>query len=120
MACASAMRSSRADDVEVRGPAGYEGRRGCFPPAPRRGSFGSGPLLDATRHQRSAPLVRVHSPVTAAHATHLAPCLSPRGHLSLAPAPDAPPLDPALADWLRRAFERGAGHGLLHCVGQEP
>jgi non-specific serine/threonine protein kinase len=43
----------------------------------------------------------------------LAPILTPHGHLALEEADDAQPLDPALAERLRDAFERGAGHGLL-------
>jgi len=43
----------------------------------------------------------------------LTPLLTPHGHLVLAPADDAPPLDPPLASRLREAFDRGTGHGLL-------
>ena len=43
----------------------------------------------------------------------LTPCLTPQGRLLLAPAPDAPELEPALLERLRAAFERGSGHGLL-------
>jgi non-specific serine/threonine protein kinase len=39
--------------------------------------------------------------------------LTPHGHLVLAQEPEAPNLDSALAERLRRAFERGPGHGLL-------
>jgi SNF2-related domain/SNF2 Helicase protein/Helicase conserved C-terminal domain len=43
----------------------------------------------------------------------LALLLTPHGHLKLAPEEGAPDLDAALAGRLRRAFERGSGHGLL-------
>src|SRR5258708_25534582 len=43
----------------------------------------------------------------------LAPTLTPHGRLALVEAPDAPLLDPELAQCLRNAFERGSGHGLL-------
>jgi superfamily II DNA or RNA helicase len=39
--------------------------------------------------------------------------LTPHGHLFLTHDADAPPLDERLHDRLRRAFERGPGHGLL-------
>ncbi len=39
--------------------------------------------------------------------------LSPHGRLVLADESDAPPLDAALGEHLRQAFERGSGHGLL-------
>ena len=39
--------------------------------------------------------------------------LTPHGRLILAHDPDAPQLDSGLLDRLRRAFERGPGHGLL-------
>ena len=39
--------------------------------------------------------------------------LTPHGHLVLIQEPEAPSLDAALAGRLRRAFERGSGHGLL-------
>ena len=39
--------------------------------------------------------------------------LTPHGRLTLAPQPDAPALDAAVAGRLRAAFERGSGHGLL-------
>ena len=43
----------------------------------------------------------------------LAPALTPHGRLLLAPADDAPPLARDVAERLREAFDRGAGHGLL-------
>ena len=43
----------------------------------------------------------------------LTPRLTPHGRLGLAPSDDAAELEPALAERLQRAFERGAGHGLL-------
>ncbi|MBI2071585.1 MAG: ATP-dependent helicase, partial [Gemmatimonadetes bacterium] len=49
----------------------------------------------------------------------LAPCLTPHGRLLLAPAADAPELEAALAERLRQAFARGAGHGLLRLGGAE-
>ena len=49
----------------------------------------------------------------------LAPTLSPHGRLALVEAPDAPPLDPELAQRLRNAFERGSGHGLLQLGAAE-
>jgi non-specific serine/threonine protein kinase len=42
-----------------------------------------------------------------------APLLTPRGHLRLAAASDAPPLAPDLARRLDAAFARGSGHALL-------
>jgi non-specific serine/threonine protein kinase len=39
--------------------------------------------------------------------------LTPHGHLVFVQEPDAPSLDAVLAGHLRRAFERGPGHGLL-------
>ncbi len=42
-----------------------------------------------------------------------APRLTPHGHLDLAPADDAPTLDPDIQRRLRDAFARGSGHGLL-------
>jgi hypothetical protein len=39
-----------------------------------------------------------------------APALTPHGRLVLLPAPDAPHLDPNLAESLRAAFDRGSGH----------
>src|SRR5205823_13564457 len=39
--------------------------------------------------------------------------LTPHGHLFLTHDADAPRLDERLHDRLRRAFERGPGHGLL-------
>src|SRR5580658_1163219 len=49
----------------------------------------------------------------------LAPTLSPHGRLALVEAPDAPLLDPELAQRLRNAFERGSGHGLLQLGATE-
>ena len=45
--------------------------------------------------------------------SHLALRLTPRGHLLLEAAEDAPPLDGQVAERLAAAFARGAGHGLL-------
>ena len=45
---------------------------------------------------------------------HLAPQLTPRGHLLALPQHDAPPLAEALVQPLLAAFARGSGHGLLH------
>jgi hypothetical protein len=39
--------------------------------------------------------------------------LTPQGHLILAPHGDAPSLEAAIAERLQKAFDRGAGHGLL-------
>src|SRR5947208_6290108 len=49
----------------------------------------------------------------------VAPTLSPHGRLALVEAPDAPLLDPELAQRLRNAFERGSGHGLLQLGAAE-
>ena len=49
----------------------------------------------------------------------LVPVLTPRGHLHLTAAEDAPPLDPKLATELQDAFTRGAGHGLLRLGADE-
>src|SRR5437868_1092902 len=49
----------------------------------------------------------------------LAPTLSPHGRLALVEAPDAPLLDPGLAQRLRTAFARGSGHGLLQLGAAE-
>jgi superfamily II DNA or RNA helicase len=49
----------------------------------------------------------------------LAPILSPHGRLALIEAPDAPPVEAALAERLRCAFARGAGHGLLQLAAAE-
>ena len=43
----------------------------------------------------------------------LAPALSPDGVLSLKPSNEATAWDPARSTRVLRAFERGAGHGLL-------
>jgi len=48
-----------------------------------------------------------------------APAITPRGHLHLEYAPDTPPLDPDLAERLKHAFDRGAGHGLLQLGASE-
>jgi non-specific serine/threonine protein kinase len=45
--------------------------------------------------------------------------LTPHGRLALVEAPDAPPFDPELAQRLRKAFERGSGHGLLQLGAAE-
>src|SRR5258706_7246991 len=49
----------------------------------------------------------------------LATTLTPHGRLALVEAPDAPLLDPEVAQRLRNAFERGSGHGLLHLGAAE-
>src|SRR5215475_4250668 len=49
----------------------------------------------------------------------LAPTLSPHGRLALVDVPDAPLLDSGLAQRLRNAFARGAGHGLLQLGAAE-
>jgi non-specific serine/threonine protein kinase len=49
----------------------------------------------------------------------LAPILTPHGRLILVPAADAPYLDPAFAQRLRNAFDRGSGHGLLQLGADE-
>jgi hypothetical protein len=49
----------------------------------------------------------------------LAPTLTPHGHLVLVQMADAPYIDPALAQRLRDAFDRGAGHGLLQLGADE-
>src|SRR2546423_14525433 len=51
--------------------------------------------------------------------SHLALRLTPRGHLLLEAAEDAPPLDGQVAERLGAAFARGAGHGLLRLGGGE-
>jgi len=45
--------------------------------------------------------------------------LTPHGRLALVEDPDAPPLDLELAQRLRKAFERGSGHGLLQLGAAE-
>jgi hypothetical protein len=45
--------------------------------------------------------------------------LTPHGRLALVDDPDAPPLEPELAQRLRSAFERGSGHGLLQLGAAE-
>ena len=57
------------------------------------------------------PLDNVERSVHAANS--LAPVLTPHGRLALSPAADAPLLEAATAERLRRAFARGSGHGLL-------
>jgi superfamily II DNA or RNA helicase len=49
----------------------------------------------------------------------LAPTLSPHGRLGLSEDPDAPPLEPVIAQRLRSSFERGPGHGLLQLGAAE-
>jgi len=49
----------------------------------------------------------------------LAVALTPHGHLILAEEAGAPALDAALAERLRKAFERGSGHGLLQLGAAE-
>src|SRR4051812_3595656 len=49
----------------------------------------------------------------------LAPTLTPHGRLVLLEGPDAPLLEPELAQRLRHAFERGSGHGLLQLGAAE-
>jgi SNF2-related domain/SNF2 Helicase protein/Helicase conserved C-terminal domain len=49
----------------------------------------------------------------------LAPVLTPHGRLALIQVADAPVLDPALAQRLRGAFDRGSGHGLLQLGADE-
>jgi non-specific serine/threonine protein kinase len=49
----------------------------------------------------------------------LAPTLSPHGRLALVEAPDAPSLDPEVAQRLGSAFARGSGHGLLQLGAAE-
>jgi non-specific serine/threonine protein kinase len=49
----------------------------------------------------------------------LAPILTPHGRITLAEAPDAPHLDPEVAQRLQGAFARGSGHGLLHLGAAE-
>src|SRR5271157_5772787 len=49
----------------------------------------------------------------------LVPILTPHGRLTLDEAPDAPLLDPEIAQRLRNAFERGSGHGLLQLGAAE-
>lgn len=44
---------------------------------------------------------------------HLAPQLTPRGHLRATPQDDAPPLAPEVSQGLGPAFALGSGHGLL-------
>ncbi len=43
----------------------------------------------------------------------LAPILTPHGRLHLGDEPDASPVEQAVAERLRKAFDRGSGHGLL-------
>ena len=52
-------------------------------------------------------------------ASSLAPVLTPHGRLLLAPADDAPALEPELSLRLKDAFGRGAGHGLLQLGASE-
>src|ERR1019366_5780531 len=45
--------------------------------------------------------------------------LTPHGRLALIEDPDGPPLDAEVAQRLRKAFERGSGHGLLQLGAAE-
>ena len=45
--------------------------------------------------------------------------ITPRGHLCMLPAPEAPPLAADVASGIGRAFAAGAGHGLLHLGAAE-
>ena len=49
----------------------------------------------------------------------LTPSLTPHGRLVIGPQDDAPALDPALGERMRRAFARGSGHGLLRLGAAE-
>jgi non-specific serine/threonine protein kinase len=49
----------------------------------------------------------------------LVPSLTPHGRLFVSSSEDAPELEPALGERIRQAFERGAGHGLLHLGAAE-
>jgi len=49
----------------------------------------------------------------------LSPCLTPHGHLVLAPDDEAPEPDAAFAKRIHQAFARGAGHGLLRLGAAE-
>ena len=59
------------------------------------------------------------SKMTSPSPVRLAPTLTPHGRLLLAASDDAPELEPALAERIRRAFARGAGHGLLQLGAAE-
>ena len=50
---------------------------------------------------------------SATASSHLAPQLTPRGHLLAMPQDDAPPLAPQVSEELHCAFALGSGHGLL-------
>ena len=49
----------------------------------------------------------------------LAPLLTPHGRLTLVESREGVPLNPALAERLQQAFERGSGHGLLQLGASE-
>jgi non-specific serine/threonine protein kinase len=49
----------------------------------------------------------------------LTPVLTPHGRLVLVMQDDAPALDAALGERIRRAFDRGSGHGLLRLGAAE-
>ncbi len=49
----------------------------------------------------------------------LTPSLTPHGRLVIVPQDDAPVLELALGERIRRAFERGSGHGLLQLGAAE-
>ncbi len=65
----------------------------------------------------STPIAKAGRP--GSNATRLAPYLTPHGRLLLAPAPDAPELESALAARVRAAFAAGTGHGLVRLGGGE-
>src|SRR6516164_3840557 len=67
-----------------------------------RFGLGSGDSIRSSAHPMSA----------------LAPALSPHGVLSLKPSNEATAWEPARSTRVVRAFERGAGHGLL-CLGAD-
>jgi non-specific serine/threonine protein kinase len=52
-------------------------------------------------------------------ALRLIPCLTPHGRLLLSPSEDAPVLESGFGERVGRAFERGAGHGLLRLGAAE-
>ena len=51
------------------------------------------------------------------HTAHLAPRLTPSGHLLAVPDAEGPSLDQTVASGLSAAFAGGAGHGLLYLAG---
>ena len=69
--------------------------------------------MEATRDSRR---IADAAPVSA---PPLAPALTPHGRLSLIPSDDGARLEPALAQRLVAAFERGSGHGLLQLGASE-